>query len=328
MVKSIQTCTIFTICLAGFILASCQAPRENPLDPGASNYIPVKDTNVQVYNLYPPFKGLENIELTEPNHSLFGVTDQNGLVAWEHSPTDSLHIFVNSENYFNLNKKVFTGSQVKTLVINLNAKPDLLDHSFFSIYDNFANLVYLSFEAVIVDADGILDISDIVLSCPYYDFSDSLVLDSERQNHYGVTFDSKEIATDLTSGELNELIFHLQIRNINGDEIRHQPFSIVRVIEQQVNQTYPSEGSTVSDTIKFSWEPVSLDYSFTYNLLLYRLQGNVELINVYRDIPADTNHFSIPILPEGYYLWQIQVEDRLKNISQSRALIFRYSNNS
>ena len=305
------------------LIYACDAPRGNPFDPNADNYKNKEHTVIQVNNLYPPYHGLGNILVLEPNLQFSARTAEDGTIIWQHEELDSVHLFASGQGYFD-NDSLFTNIG-KTSVLNLyiNAKPYLQDTRFFSRY--FSGKSYLEFQSRVIDPDMIADLKEVILFCPEYSFKDTLALKEVGGDYFSTWFSLSEIDSNLSAGMVPELVFSLLVQNINGDSLWFEPFSIVRVIEHQVRPLTPASNDTVKGKIVFSWEEVTLDYPFTYSILLYQLP-NFGLIKSYDNIPSDSTRFITDALQNGRYMWVLELRDSADNISQSDGIIFVIDN--
>lgn len=311
------------------LLVSCDAPRDNPFDPKSVNYEKPYTTRISVKSLYPPNTGISDALILIQNLNLSGVTNASGYVDWEHQKVDSLKTLVLIDGYFE-KQSIFKPIQLQNdFFVLINAKPQLQEGKLISIYDNFRNQTYVSFNAQITDADGQTDIIDVVLNLNDKTFRDTLVF--ENPDLYVTQFNIKELPGSITPSSLPELEFSLFVENINGDSIAFEPFRIIRVIEIKLTPIQPNSESTVIDEILFKWDKVNLKYEFTYQILLYRLTGIVELVEVITNIDSQASEFLLddPLilsnLSDGVYFWLLQVRDQAGNLCQSEILSFNYA---
>ncbi len=319
--------------IAGLILAlsllivACDAPRQNPFDPKASNYTDnpqqLVTSSVYVKHLYPPFAPIANVNLIIENLHLFLTTDAQGLVTFEHQPVDSLIILSDAEGYFNHR---FTIKTIPTnqYTIYLNAKPEVKDVHFYSTYTNLEqsnSTTNLSFDVTVLDADGPLDVT-VFLKNDQYNFSKELSQDPNNKTYFSTDISVADELNNLSTAQLPELNFYLVVKNLNQDSISVGTYSIRRVIDKQLQLLSPSAGQTVQDSVVFKWinPELSYDYEFTIQLLKYPTFEKI----FYRGIGKDQDHLVVKDLTEGQYSWSLQVQDKLGNICQSYYIYFYY----
>ncbi len=309
--------------LAGLI--ACDAPRENPLDPASPYYVQAK-TTVAVRHLSPMAPGgIAHANIIVPELGLYAITDAQGIAQINHPQQDSLRLITQAEGYFNDTTQFGGLGRTNTLTVRLNAKPEIHNIDFHSLYDNFDGypaITSASFRANISDFDGQDDISIAYLRCETFPFSDSLELVQGENTLYSGAFRSDEISADLQPGDLPELNFTLIVKNSNGDSLTRGPFSITRVIAEDITLLQPANSAVVSDTVHFSWRPAKLNYDFTYSLLLSRLQDNHT--ELHRGIAASDSTFKISNLIPGVYFWQLKIEDISGDLCQSIYFSFKY----
>jgi len=307
------------------VLTACDAPRENPLDPGSPYYAQAR-TTLAIHHLSPLMTGgIAGANIIVPRLGLFAVSDAQGLAHLYHPQTDSLYIITQTDGYFSDTSRFGGLGKLNTLTIRLNAKPEINSIDFHSLYENFDGypaITSASFMANISDLDGQDDISVAFLRCETRPFSDTLELVQGEKSLYSSAFRSDEIAADLQPGELPELNFRLIVKNSNGDSLTRGPFSVTRVIAQDIRLLQPANGAVVSDTVFFAWQPAKLDYTFTYSLLLRRLQDNHT--ELYSGIAATDSTYKIANLIPGVYFWQLKIKDAAGDLCQSIYFSFSY----
>lgn len=321
--------SIFKIFFFSALIISCDAPRENPFDPASPNY-KTEDNNkastqLFVHSLNPPYLGIPNVQVGEKFTPFFGITDANGKVEWEHDKKDSLFFILNADGYFS-DSILFTGNGMSNnLETALNAKPELLDIKFNSIHQNLDGTfqaTYISISTKVMDNDGVEDIQSLVLREINKSFSDTLVLTDPLIQKFETDANITTIDQNLEPSQLPELNFILVVKNQNGDSVVSNPLYIKRVIEENIVLTAPDNNSTHQDSVLFEWESVYLNFPFTYNIMMQRLQDSAKFL--YSDIPSTQNNYVVKNLSSGTYFWQIQVVDVLGNICQSIFMSFKY----
>ncbi|HID38623.1 MAG TPA: hypothetical protein EYP36_03805 [Calditrichaeota bacterium] len=269
---------LFVLLLFTLVL-SCDAPRQNPFDPNAVNYKGKEQTIIQVYNLYPPYHGLSNILVVEPNLHFSGRTGSDGTLIWEHEAFDSVALQASGEGFFPTQTLFKNVGKNEVLTIYMNAHPTLQDVRFISRYYSPRKECYLQYRSRIIDPDGLADLREAILFCDEFAFQDTLELEKAGSDYFESQFNLQAVETTLSPSMAPELSFALLVQNINGDSLRFEPFSIVRVIEYHLKQYTPAENDTVRGNVTFSWEEVNLGFPFTFTILLYQLP--TELIATY-----------------------------------------------
>lgn len=316
------------ILLALWLVVSCDAPRQNPFDPKASNYSDNQQqwvtSEIHVKHLFPPFYPIANVNIMIENLNLFFTTNTQGLVRFDHPPVDSFVVLTDAQDYFN-RRFVLTAVPSHKYTIYLNAKPQVEQVQFISTYTNFEqsnSTTNLSFNATIQDLDGPMDVSKVVLKNDDYHFALELSRDANDNQYFSSDFAVSQISGDLTNAQLPELNFYLVVQNLNGDSLTTGTYSIRRVIETELQLLNPAEGQTVRDSVVFKWVNPELPYDYVYNIQLYQYPTFKQLY--YRNIPGDQNQFVVKNLSKGQYSWSLQVQDKLGNVCQSYYISFYY----
>jgi hypothetical protein len=331
---------IFFLLLLSLILMaflSCEAPRQNPFDPEAENYqepvIPETIVvRIHVVRLYPPNEGIENVRVSLENLDLFKRTDATGLVSWQLEPVDSLEITVNATGYFQDTLSFATNSEDIDTTIKINARPVIDQDKFTSIYTNSGDsddITRLFIQARITDPDGPTDIKSVTFNLEQDSFS--VNLDPVEDRKYEKNFKLTSLPGDITIAELPELTFSLRVENLIGGSISSSPYSIKRVIDEQLRQVSPNNNQPASGNILFIWEKVNLLYTHFYYVELFSWP-TVQRIGRFGPVSSDQDRFLLDdpeILNEldpGSYIWILQVEDLIGNQCKSTSLVFQYTN--
>lgn len=323
--RSILTTNI--ICL--FCILACDAPRENPFDPDAQNYEQPYNTKITARHLYPPNAGIADVLVLITNLNLSGVTNTSGFVEWQHGAVESLQVKIIADGYFEDQSVLKPITKENEFDILLNAIPQLDHASFISIYDNFRDQTFLNFNAEISDTDGSADITNVVLELADSQFKD--ILNFSSPNMYNSQFNIVDIPGSVSPGTVPELDFSLVVQNINSDSIKFESFNITRVIKQELVPLEPNSENLVIGDILFKWDEIFLNYDYTYQIILYRLAGPVELVSTFENIDSDSSQYLLDDptilaqLSNGGYFWLLQIRDNVGNLCQSEILSFDYA---
>ncbi len=309
-----------------FTLFSCDAPRENPFDPGSDNYYqPPEQTvvsTVTVKQLYPPFNPIANAQVIEPHLQLFGITNNKGEIQFEHQPVDSLTFMVSAEPFFpdTLSFKRKTSNEYE---IYLNARPQIQNvvfKSFYNYVDEQFSFTSLYTELLVTDLDGSLDIDRVTLHNTAYQFDTTLARDANNSDLFKLEFPLRNISSEITPEEVPELNFELIVKNKNNDQIVSGPYTIKRVINVTLIQVRPSISEVTQDSVVFEWVDPELPFDYTFNIVLLKFPTVDEVF--YKGIPKGQTRFVLNNISPGQYNWKLQLEDRLGNICQSNYINF------
>jgi len=311
-----------------FSILACEAPRENPFDPNATNYSDTSNlatTSLQIFHLPPSLSGIPDITVFAQEINKFAVTDAQGIATIEHTLLDSLTLRFTHDQYFE-NSSFFNDlGKENNLQFRLNAKPIISNLNLSSVYvnnkdiDNFTSIVL---NADISDVDGPMDIQRAAIHLEQYGFVQELENDSGAESEFATSFYLKQVSNQLNPEQVSELDFKLVVKNINSDSISLSPVRIVRVITEQPELLTPSGTIFQTDSILFSWQPIQLNYGFTFNIVLYYSEGQ-EFI-YFSNIPSTHFEYFIKGLAYGHYQAYLQIEDLFGNICQAPFKSFNY----
>ena len=300
---------------------ACDAPRENPFDPNASNSAV---TTIQLRHLSPSSKGIAGAEIYIPEIHQLKISDQTGTIVFTHPKIDSLTAICKGDAFFSDTLLFKNLSKTNSFLIRLNTKPQISEIRFTSFYENIENqdnLTSLSVRTKIVDPDGLNDIAAVTIHQEDTGFTDTLRVEDPIEQSFAKNFSLAQISPSLTPGTLAELNFNISVTNANRRCVQSEPVRIIRVIEENPLILTPEGGSMQSDTVYFSWEKTTLDYSFTYTIVLQRLGGEIQ---TYGSIPSTQNELKVFGLVAGTYFFSLQIQDRPGNICQSSFNSFTY----
>ncbi len=328
MIRRQLALSIGSLLFVVLITISCDAPRQNPFDPKASNYSDNQPelitSKIYVKHLFPPFNPIAHANIIIPDLHLFLTTDAQGLITFEHLPVDSFLILTDVEGYFN-RQITFKTLPNNEYTIYLNARPQVEQVQFISTYTNFEqsnSTTNLSFSATIQDPDGPMDVNRVMLKNDSYHFALELKRDANDNSYFSADFAVHDIAKDLSNAQLPELNFYLVVQNLNNDSVTVGSYTIRRVIETELQLLSPAEGQTVRDSVVFKWVNPELPYDYVYNIQLYKSPSFKQIF--YRDIAGDKSQFVVKNLSKGQYIWSLQVQDKLGNVCQSYFISFYY----
>ncbi|MDZ7269884.1 MAG: hypothetical protein ONB48_21585 [candidate division KSB1 bacterium] len=311
-------------------LLACDAPRQNPFDPRAENYRAQARSTITVRRLYPPNQGLSEVVVREDRLQLLGITDANGMVKWSHPYRDTLLITASRSGYFATTVRCRAAGVDNAWEVYLNAEPQVTAARIYSIRDNSGDLTYVGMEAGIHDADGRADIQTVTLRLQSGTFSAALQLDDPLTETYSTRFNIGKLPGNISNEELPTLDFALVVKNLNQDSLVFAPYSVRRVITQTLRPLLPNLDRPESGSILFTWERLTLPYEHFYRIVLFRLEASPLRIADFGPLPATQESFLLEdpdilsALAPGWYLWILQVEDRLGNRGESNAVSFQY----
>ncbi len=307
------------------------APHDNPLDPlnPSANF----SIGGRVFNFYPPFNGLPNVQVVLLPLNRQTTTGPSGEFIFANIQRGQFQLIGTAPGY-RADTLTLTIKQDTTVVLHLDALPRLdsiriTSHRvgrFFPPED----LLYVQFAAVGADPDGASDITRIQFLLPDLSVTDTL---SPLQivNATQVKGAVRKTASELNLTSIENLVgkaVYFTIGDKPGARVTSPPHYLFRVIPRIPTVVSPSALTSIpadSARILFRWEPISFPFAFTFTVELYRLDlGIGTLVNSVTNISADTTEIYLPNPgTAGDYFWVVYVVDEFGNSSRSREGAFR-----
>ncbi len=181
------------------------------------------------------------------------------------------------------------------------------------------DLYRLDVTAMVSDGDGLVDISDVMLSIPFLNLEVPLQPTTEPGS-----FAISLAETDLNGASLHELSgrdLHASVSDQFGSATQSDPTFISRIIDFVPETISPSGSQSVpGGSPLLSWQSADLPYAGTYQIDVFRVDDNVAT-NVYSmsDIPASQLTVQVSETFEiGQYYWTVSVVDEYGNRSRSK----------
>jgi hypothetical protein len=280
----------FILFLAAILYLSCDAPRLNPFDPKAENHENKYLTIVNVRRIYPPNEPIPEVLVEIQNLRLFGKTDLNGEIRWRHDYIDSLIINSNRTGFFPDTVTFPVLKEINNIELLLNAKPQTDSIKIYSIRDNAGDITYVSVDATISDPDGFPEQNIVYINAPAEMFKDTLQFNPVSRE-FNTRFNVNGISVNFNIQELPEIDFYLIIKKNSKDSLSTSVLSVRRVILAELKLLQPNITQPAIGTLEFSWEKVSLAYSFSQFIILFKLNGNVQRIGRFGPISSEKSSF-------------------------------------
>ena len=314
--EKIRSLLAFLIFSGILFLNSCDAPRENPLDPNSSdNQLGTIEGTIQTFSL--PYTPIKDVEVFWKPGNKMVYSDANGNFSIPNIKTEMGQLIFRKEGYHNDTVMVNWPGRKVNEQVNLNKIPTLDSLSIYSIVLNSANppsvMSELVIQTMVKDIDNDID--------TVYVINDQLGLVK------AMDFDiaSKTFMTELTPQELGltdieqtiGLTFDFRVRNVLGEITILHGSGVKRIIKNQVTGLLPSNNQVIS-TVPFNltWNVYSPGYLFRYKVEIYTNDGS-QLVKSEDNISSLDTMFTVDSLETGSYWWVIWVIDDFKNQDRS-----------
>ncbi|MFK7846207.1 MAG: carboxypeptidase-like regulatory domain-containing protein, partial [Rhodothermales bacterium] len=284
---------------------------------------------VQVTNFYPPRAGLEDIRVNVTPGFMSGRTDNAGFFVTPGLPGGSYDIEVTRDGYATLDTTVqVSAGQTTELSLPLPGLPTFQRFELSSLHVSRwfpppEELFSLEIEAELADHDGLADIDSLWVSIDDFAFSQLLFVEV-APGMYRHSIPSGDLPVGLTALLGQEV--QLEAKDRSGAFNVSGPKSVIRVINETPIALDPLELMFVgSARPTFTWEPLALDFPFTFRLDVVRIDQNIQsTILTIEDIPSSNDMIEAPTsIAPGDYFWTVSVVDEFGNRSRSREAGFR-----
>lgn len=298
----------------GAALISCNAPRNNPLDPETGyTATSVIEGTVQTFSL--PYTAIENVSVYwEPGNTLIKTGSSGTFKITNINSVDGNLVF-SKEGFRTDTVFVEWGNKKKiSKTINLNKLPQIDSLSIYTLVINqFSSLqIYrLNIRTKISDKDN--DIDTV--------FIQNEALGLKKRLDYNVTekmYQAALTAEELGITDIEEIIgidFQVVVKDIFSKEFIPGSDKISRVIKEGSSTVSPNaDGSSSADPL-FVWTKHRVGYSFKYMIEVYTKDFvNPQLVGRIENISSTlTQHQSNLNLPKGEYSWVIWIIDQFNN---------------
>lgn len=310
------------IILSLLILFSCNAPRNNPLDPENSNNS-ISSIEGYIKTVDVPQIPLNNTSVFWSNDGIITQTNEDGYFRIENIERVDGWLFIEKEGYskdsilinFNNQKKI-------TKTIFLNSIPKIIDLKFYSITINkFPDQQKYSLEAKIKISDEENDIDSV--------FIENTELMTNKKLLYNAStkyYENSITLEDLNVTSIDEVIgkiFSVNVVDSDSNKFIVDESNIKRIIKEEVESVSPLGKDTVfTGNPTLVWDRFKPGFKFRQLLEIY----TSELPNVLvwqKEIISDERQFTTAAnLPSGDYYWVIWAIDEFENRTQSKPSSF------
>lgn len=307
------------------LVYSCDAPRENPLDPNSDNY---KFYSIEGYvktQTGPP-QPVENAVVSWNNNSKIAYTNAQGFFRIENVEPVNTYLRVDKPGFLKDSTLIQWNSRNVNVDYFLNSIPELLEFNIYSEYENNYTLTprtRIFFEARVNDREGDLD----SLFISNEDLEIKKLLERQTFSRFGANY--SQVALGITS--LEELIgkeFHLIALDKSGKEYSIGSNNLKRVISQEIEFISPATlVDTVSSNPTLRWRRFQPGFKFEYTIRVFENLTPPELRWQKTGVSSDSISITVGTnlqknTNQGYY-WVVWCVDEFNNKGSSKPASFR-----
>jgi hypothetical protein len=317
----IKNFSFFLIFLGVILLNSCEAPRENPLDPNSSdNLLGSIEGTVQTFSL--PYTPIKNVEVIWRPGNILVYSDANGNFSIPNIKTENGPLIFRKEGYHTDTVQIdWAGERKLNEQINLNKIPELDSLSIYSVITNIVTppspMSKIVIDTKIADIDNDIDTVFVI--------NDQTGLEKAMDfNLVSKTFYVELTPQDLNITDLEQSIgleFDFRVRDILGEIYILKGGSVKRIINDSITGMQPANDSVVTSfPFYLKWKGFMSGYSFNYKLEIFTNDGSQSVQDT--TISSDNTSFLVDSLDTGNYYWVIWIVDDFNDMNRSLPATF------
>lgn len=315
------------------LLLSCEAPRDNPLDPGASNYI---GSQASLGSIAGKVSTLANapltgvLVLTVPGYH-GAMSNTQGTYMIENVPAGQYQVFCSSSGYEpdTLDVSVLALQQTNA-DFRLDALPvfqsfQVTSHYIYQGPQGPPTEYYNIFaRARLTDPDGNNDISKVTLLIEDWpDTTMSFNSDSTvgSQAFYSVTI---TVSPGASLDSIKWKHFTCTAEDESGNSNATPPITIIRIFDDYPLGISPANNDPVSNSPTLLWEAFGEQFYFTYQTRIYRQSAPTLIVWQASAIPPYETSATVdsPLVGDSYF-WVVETFDEYGNSARSEPLNFQ-----
>lgn len=334
-------CIALCVIIALYSGCSLNADRENPLDPKSPFYKPTSGLTGRITSFGDNPKGLSNVQVLLNPGAIATVSDDNGYFSFTDLEPGLYDIILQREYLKSIDSTVnIPPENLITANFSMNFLPLVDSLSLFTLRTINISTEFGEYEiflnAVISDSDGTENLSDSAVV--YWLNHADKVMFADDISQYSRLFTH---IIDVEGTALNDylgLSYYLQANDSAGDTVKSALVYVVRFIEEPMLAFTPSGIDTTGGKPLFTWHDPTVAFDYKYRLKLYTYPSPVQ---IFEEVLYDTSEALVEVdiitntlgyiyksfspndsLSLGQYMWTVQIEDLIGNISRSKQKIF------
>ncbi|MCB0745189.1 MAG: hypothetical protein KDC67_14875, partial [Ignavibacteriae bacterium] len=304
------------------LINSCNAPRNNPLDPN-STLSKISTLEGTIKTISVPQLPIENAKIFWQNEGIISSTDGNGFFRIENIEPKDGWIFIEKENFSTDSLFITFENQKKiSLTIFLNSIPKISDLQFYSITKNkfpTGQNYNLKIKAKISDEEN--DIDSVFIELPELKAKKELLYNASTKY-----YENSIYLEDLNITSIDIIIgkeFTINVFDSDAKKFIAGKTNIKRIIKEEIMTTAPSGRDTVfTGNPTLEWQRFKPGFQFKYLLEIYTDEVPAILIWQKEIASTEIQYLTDAYLSKGDYFWVIWAIDEFGNRIQSKPASF------
>ena len=307
-----------------FLIMSCNAPKNNPLDPNNPNYAFVTLTgNVQTFSF--PHIGISGVSVYWSSSNVLVNTDNNGNFSIGNIlPVNGKLIFQKNGFRADTINVVWNNSKTLDSLVYLFQIPTLDSISIYTVVTNQFTPPGQSYQLIVNSkvSDKDNDIDTVLVENSQLNLRKPLDFNATSK-FYGTVLSTQ----DLNIADIEQTIgldFNIIAKDHFQNEYNVGSSKVKRVIKNGVSIIYPANDTALSSTPLFMWQRYKTGYPFSYMIEVYTNDfANSQLVFRGENISSDSVSYQLttPLSTKNYY-WVIWVIDQFQNRCRSLPATF------
>ncbi len=307
-----------------FLIMSCNAPKNNPLDPNNPNYAFVTLTgNVQTFSF--PHIGISGVSVYWSSSNVLVNTDNNGNFSIGNIlPVNGKLIFQKNGFRADTINVVWNNSKTLDSLVYLFQIPTLDSISIYTVVTNQFTPPGQSYQLIVNSkvSDKDNDIDTVLVENSQLNLRKPLDFNATSK-FYGTVLSTQ----DLNIADIEQTIgldFNIIAKDHFQNEYNVGSSKVTRVIKNGVSIIYPANDTALSSTPLFMWQRYKTGYPFSYMIEVYTNDfANSQLVFRGENISSDSVSYQLttPLSTKNYY-WVIWVIDQFQNRCRSLPATF------
>lgn len=300
------------------VLITCDAPRNNPLDPGNPNYnLATISGRLLTYRVpHIPVAGVNLIWEVEGRNQQ---SDPEGYFKLDRIQKTNGWLIIEKQGFLTDSIEIkWAGQQFQNLEIYLNELPILDSLVFYSSIENRRpdrQIISVITKALIHDNDN--DIDSVFITSPALDVNTSLIYNIDKEQYErNLAMEDLHISTPeaVTGHE-----FIITVKDNFGNLLELNRSVVKRIIKEEIEIIGPAGSELTSAQPTLSWEPFTPGFPFRFMVEVYIDEISPILVWQKDNIQPATLSIDVDIvLAANDYFWIIWCIDEFENRSAAK----------
>ena len=312
---------LLNIVLISLLLFSCDAPRENPLDPENPDNIFTSLSGI-VRTVKVPNEPLPEVNVFWSGAGVVAQTNSSGTFSIDDLKPEDGYLYFEKDGYGSDSLFIdWNGRKTVSVVQQLNSIPKLVSGNLTSSVENRfpeTQVYRINVDAQITDEEN--DVDSVFIVNDDLQFIGSL-------NNVSVTLFQQEFTpTQMNLSSVDDVIgkeFSVIAKDANDKSFNIAQLTIKRIIKDLVETISPANNETVVDSLTLNWKRFTPGYSFSYSLSIFTNTVDPDLVWSISDVSSDDIFYEVTDnIDAGEYFWVVWVIDEFGNKARSRPASF------